>query len=86
MPSHNHKHEHCEHPRIKFCKDCRVVHCLDCKVEWSTETCKLNHYPWGISAGYGGVQSSMDSVEGSVALAQLTTFGASTICNHEGTA
>ena len=44
-----HKHIHCEHSRLAYCRICDVVYCLDCDREWVKPTATIT---WGSSGTY----------------------------------
>ena len=32
--NHNHVHDHCMHPKLRYCSHCECVYCVDCGKEW----------------------------------------------------
>lgn len=72
-----HKHTHCEHEHLEFCKHCRLVHCLDCSQEWRDvpwNTYTVGQaYPYPYTQG-GGIGS------GTLGPAFL---GTTTNCSHK---
>jgi hypothetical protein len=38
MNSHIHKHDHCQHARLRYCQQCNKPYCLDCGAEWNLYT------------------------------------------------
>lgn len=40
-----HKHDHCEHAKLKFCLHCQKPYCLDCGEEWPKESIQYVNAP-----------------------------------------
>lgn len=78
---HEHKHDHCQHPHVKYCRQCDKPHCLDCGMEWNKEVYRYNYYPYGYwpyryTTYVGNAQTSWTEPT----TATLSTTG--TICGH----
>lgn len=44
--NHNHQHNHCRHPEVKYCVDCQRPYCTKCGKEWFSTSYS---YPYSIT-------------------------------------
>ena len=93
--THEHKHNHCKHDRLKFCNHCQKPYCVSCGQEWggftytpfyqvTTDTLTLpNTTPAPLPNTWPTItcsNSSLDAVGGNAAKVSFET------CNHIGKA
>lgn len=81
-----HKHDHCEHEHVKYCRQCDKPHCLDCGFEWNKFPYQ---YYYGLASTsaptiYGTSLGGGTNTQGSrTALGTLsTTSVVATNCKH----
>jgi hypothetical protein len=75
-----HKHDHCNHPNVKYCTHCNVVYCTVCGKEWGNSWYQTN--PWIQQPTYIRSPYRYDTVTSKIDNTMLQATGT---CKHEVT-